>query len=57
MTRVENCRCGTVSLESDGREGVMFDLRIPSPKKHSARFMWKLVTTWIAMGFRVRKVD
>ena len=45
------------TMTMDRRAGVTFDDDIPSPKKHSARFMWKLMTAWMAMGFRTPKVD
>lgn len=45
------------TMTMDRRAGVTFDDDIPSPKKHSARFMWKLMTAWMAMGFRTPKID
>lgn len=30
---------------------------IPAPKTHTARFMAKLLGAWVAMGFRVPKID
>ena len=45
------------TMTVDRRAGVMFDNDLPSPKEHSAWFMWKLMTAWIAMGFRAPKVE
>lgn len=39
------------------RAGVEFDDHIPSPKKHTFGFMWKLLTAWVAMGFKTPKID
>ncbi|QEN90993.1 hypothetical protein FZC33_33930 [Labrys sp. KNU-23] len=30
---------------------------MPSYASHSGRFMWKLLSAWIAMGFRAPKID
>ncbi|WP_198147366.1 hypothetical protein [Gilvimarinus polysaccharolyticus] len=37
--------------------GVEFTDDIPSPKKHTAWFMWKLLASWAAMGFKAPKID
>jgi len=43
---------------TDGRrEGVELPNDIPSYATHSARFMWRLLCAWAAMGFRVPKVE
>jgi hypothetical protein len=39
------------------RPDVTFTDDIPSPPKHTARFMWKLLTAWIAMGFKTPRID
>lgn len=45
------------TMTMDRRPDVKFNDGIPSPKKHSFRFMWKLLTAWAAMGFKAPKVD
>lgn len=39
------------------RPDVEFSDNIPSPKKHTVWFMWKLLSAWVAMGFRTPKID
>ena len=41
----------------DRRPGVAFHDSIPSYRKHSGRFMWRLLAAWAAMGFRAPKID
>lgn len=41
----------------DRRAGVEFHDTIPSYRKHSGRFMWRLLAAWAAMGFRAPKID
>lgn len=41
------------TMTKDKRPDVEFVDGVPSPATHSARFMWKLLAAWVAMGFRV----
>jgi hypothetical protein len=43
-------------MTRDKREGVELPNDIPNYSSHSARFMWKLLSAWAAMGFRAPKV-
>lgn len=45
------------TMTMDRRAGVEFDDAIPSYRKHSGRFMWRLLVAWAAMGFRAPKLD
>ncbi len=45
------------TMTIDRKPRIEFADDIPSPNKHSARFMWKLLAAWIAMGFRTPKID
>lgn len=45
------------TMTMDSRPGVSFNDGIPSPKKHTAKFMWNLMSAWIAMGFKAPKID
>jgi len=44
-------------MTMDSRPEVNFNDGIPSPKKHTTRFMWNLMKAWAAMGFKTPKVD
>jgi hypothetical protein len=44
------------TMIADRREGVTFSDSIPSYKKHSAKFMWQLLSAWARMGFRAPKI-
>jgi hypothetical protein len=44
-------------MTADRRAGVPFADGLPSYRKHSGRFMWRLLSAWAAMGFRAPKVD
>jgi hypothetical protein len=43
-------------MTRDRREGVELPGDIPNYGTHSGKFMWKLLATWVAMGFRAPKV-
>jgi hypothetical protein len=43
-------------MTADRREGVELPGDIPSYATHSGKFMWRLLSAWAAMGFRVPKV-
>jgi hypothetical protein len=43
-------------MTADRREGVAPPTDVPSYAGHSGRFMWKLLSAWMAMGFRAPKV-
>ena len=45
------------TMTGERRPGVVFADDIPSPKKHSLRFMWKLMRAWMAMGFKTPKIS
>lgn len=45
------------TMTMDRRAGVEFSDAIPSYRKHSGKFMWRLLTAWAAMGFRAPKLD
>lgn len=45
------------TMTVDRRAGVVFADTIPSPRKHSVRFMWKLLSAWVAMGFKAPEID
>jgi hypothetical protein len=44
-------------MTSERREGVELPGDAPNYATYSGRFMWKLLTAWAAMGFRVPKVE
>ena len=44
-------------MTSDRPPGPPLPADIPSYKTHSGKFMWKLLGAWVAMGFRVPKVE
>jgi hypothetical protein len=41
----------------DKRDGVEFPADMPNYSTHSVRFMWRLLTAWLAMGLRVKRVE
>ena len=43
-------------MTRDKRPDVELPPDIPNLAAHSGRFMWRLLTAWVAMGFRVPKV-
>ncbi len=43
-------------MTKNRRAGVELDAAVPSYATHSAKFMWRLLSAWAAMGFRVPKV-
>lgn len=45
------------TMIADRPGGVSFSDSIPSCKKHSAKFMWQLLSAWARMGFRAPKID
>lgn len=45
------------TMTADRRAGVEFTDSLPSYRKHSGRFMWRLLVAWAAMGFRAPKLD
>jgi hypothetical protein len=45
------------TMTRDAPAGIAFDDGLPSYRTHSGRFMWRLLTAWIAMGFRAPKID
>ncbi|HVG52207.1 MAG TPA: hypothetical protein VM867_11295 [Xanthobacteraceae bacterium] len=52
---------GAPSLEmrvmtGDRRQSGKLSEDVPSYATHSVKFMWRLLSAWIAMGFRVPKV-
>jgi hypothetical protein len=44
------------TMTDDRREGVVLPEDMPNYASHSGKFMWKLLTAWIAMGLRVPPV-
>jgi hypothetical protein len=44
-------------MTADRREGVDLPADVPNYPTHSGKFMWKLLSAWGAMGFRVSKVQ
>ena len=42
---------------ADRRTGVEFNDALPSHRKQSGGFMWRLLVAWVAMGFRAPKLD
>ena len=44
-------------MTSARREGVVLRQDAPNYATHSGKFMWKLLGSWAAMGFRTPKVD
>lgn len=45
------------TMTGDRPHGVPFDDGIPSAKTRAPRFMWRLLTTWAVMGFKMPKID
>ncbi len=45
------------TMTGDLPEETNFNDAIPSPKKHTFSFMWKLLAAWAAMGFKSPKID
>lgn len=45
------------TMTEDRRAGVEFADKLPSYRRHSGRFMWRLLLAWAAMGFRAPKLD
>ena len=45
------------TMTRDKRPDVEFVDDVPSPATHSARFMWKLLAAWVAMGFHVPAIS
>jgi hypothetical protein len=45
------------TMTGDRPEGPPLPTDMPNYKTHSGKFMWKLLTAWVAMGFRVPKVE
>lgn len=43
-------------MTRDRRPGVELGNDLPNFASHSGKFMWKLLTAWIAMGFRAPKI-
>lgn len=44
-------------MTGDRRAGGELDDSVPNYAKHSGKFMLKLLTAWVAMGFRAPKID
>lgn len=44
-------------MTGDRRKGVELSQDVPNYATHSGKFMWKLLSAWTAMGFRVPKVQ
>ena len=45
------------TMIADRPAGVEFDDALPSYRKQSGGFMWRLLVAWVAMGFRAPKLD
>ena len=43
-------------MTADRREGVELPQDVPNYATHSGKFMWRLLSSWAAMGFREPKV-
>lgn len=43
-------------MTADKPDNVALSDDMPNLAKHNGRFMWRLLTAWVAMGFRVPKV-
>lgn len=43
-------------MTKDRRKGIALPNDMPNYATHSGKFMWRLLSAWIAMGFRVPKV-
>ena len=44
-------------MTADKRADVVLPGDVPSSAAYSGRFMWKLLTAWAAMGFKIPKVE
>ncbi len=44
------------TMTEDRPAGVNFADDLPSPRKHAFAFMWKLLTAWMAMGFKAPRI-
>ena len=45
------------TMTADLPDPAVLPADVPNARSHSVRFMWKLLTAWIAMGFRAPKLD
>jgi len=45
------------TMTGDLPDPTVLPLDVPNARSHSVRFMWKLLTAWIAMGFRAPKLE
>ena len=45
------------TMTADRPDGVEFRDTLPSYRKHSGRFMLRLLAAWVAMGFRAPKLN
>ena len=45
------------TMTGDALTGVTLSNDVPNPKSHSLSFMARLMIAWVAMGFRVPKID
>ncbi len=45
------------TMTADRRASVEFTDSLPSYRRHSAWFMWRLFVAWAAMGFRAPKLE
>ena len=44
------------TMTKDRRDGVELPNDVPNYASHSVKFMWRLLSAWVAMGFRAPKV-
>ncbi len=44
------------TMTGDRPAGTVLDASVPNARRHTASFMLRLLTAWVAMGFRVPKV-
>lgn len=45
------------TMTADRRAGIEFTDNLPSYRRHSGWFMWRLLVAWAAMGFRAPKLE
>ena len=45
------------TMTGDRREGVELPDDVPNYQAHSGKFMWRLLTAWVAMGFRAPPIE
>lgn len=45
------------TMTGDALPGVTLSEDVPNPKSHSFAFMARLMAAWVAMGFKVPKID